>query len=93
MLADFISWLEITTCFICTFVTLLGINDSYQMGVFRVLAAILHLGNVEVKDRDADSSTIQVGGACVGRWVIWTLMVLNGSSGYCIVKWPLDVCS
>uniref|UniRef100_A0A3B3TFX2 Unconventional myosin-Va n=1 Tax=Paramormyrops kingsleyae TaxID=1676925 RepID=A0A3B3TFX2_9TELE len=39
--------------------TLLGINDSYQMGVFRVLAAILHLGNVEVKDRDADSSTIQ----------------------------------
>ncbi|XP_048829296.1 unconventional myosin-Va-like isoform X2 [Brienomyrus brachyistius] len=39
--------------------TLLGINDSYQMGVFRVLAAILHLGNVEVKDRDADSCTIQ----------------------------------
>uniref|UniRef100_A0A8C4TCA4 Unconventional myosin-Va n=1 Tax=Erpetoichthys calabaricus TaxID=27687 RepID=A0A8C4TCA4_ERPCA len=38
--------------------TLLGINDSYQMGIFRVLAAILHLGNVEIKDRDADSSII-----------------------------------
>ncbi|XP_028812636.1 unconventional myosin-Va isoform X6 [Denticeps clupeoides] len=38
--------------------TLLGINESYQMGLFQVLAAILHLGNVEVKDRDADSSII-----------------------------------
>ncbi|XP_068180501.1 unconventional myosin-Va isoform X1 [Antennarius striatus] len=38
--------------------TLLGINESYQMGLFRVLAAILHLGNVEIKDRDADSSVI-----------------------------------
>ncbi|XP_046897765.1 unconventional myosin-Va isoform X2 [Hypomesus transpacificus] len=38
--------------------TLLGINESYQMGLFQVLAAILHLGNVEVKDRDSDSSVI-----------------------------------
>ncbi|XP_078017152.1 unconventional myosin-Va isoform X1 [Epinephelus lanceolatus] len=38
--------------------TLLGINESYQMGLFQVLAAILHLGNVEIKDRDADSSAI-----------------------------------
>ncbi|KAL6479556.1 hypothetical protein MHYP_G00129890 [Metynnis hypsauchen] len=38
--------------------TLLGINESYQMGLFQVLAAILHLGNVDVKDRDADSSII-----------------------------------
>ncbi|KAJ8417122.1 hypothetical protein AAFF_G00283490 [Aldrovandia affinis] len=38
--------------------TLLGINDLYQMGLFRVLAAILHLGNVDVKDRDSDSSSI-----------------------------------
>ncbi|XP_072551560.1 unconventional myosin-Va isoform X1 [Salminus brasiliensis] len=37
---------------------LLGINESYQMGLFQVLAAILHLGNVDVKDRDADSSII-----------------------------------
>ncbi|KAJ3593545.1 hypothetical protein NHX12_005879 [Muraenolepis orangiensis] len=34
------------------------VNESYQMGLFQVLAAILHLGNVEVKDRDSDSSTI-----------------------------------
>ncbi|XP_060734395.1 unconventional myosin-Va isoform X2 [Tachysurus vachellii] len=38
--------------------TLLGINESYQIGLFKVLAAILHLGNVEVKDRDSDSSII-----------------------------------
>ncbi|KAM4602413.1 unconventional myosin-Va [Polymixia lowei] len=38
--------------------TLLGINESYQMSLFQVLAAILHLGNVEIKDRDSDSSII-----------------------------------
>ncbi|KAG7242516.1 hypothetical protein INR49_020229 [Caranx melampygus] len=38
--------------------TLLGINETYQMGLFQVLAAILHLGNVEIKDRDSDSSLI-----------------------------------
>ncbi|XP_056134161.1 unconventional myosin-Va [Lampris incognitus] len=38
--------------------TLLGINESYQIGLFQVLAAVLHLGNVEIKDRDSDSSII-----------------------------------
>ncbi|XP_075933884.1 unconventional myosin-Va isoform X3 [Anarhichas minor] len=38
--------------------TLLGINESNQKGLFQVLAAILHLGNVEIKDRDSDSSVI-----------------------------------
>ncbi|KAI3377056.1 hypothetical protein L3Q82_000264 [Scortum barcoo] len=38
--------------------SLLGINESYQMGLFHVLAAILHLGNVEIKDKDSDSSII-----------------------------------
>nr|XP_014351996.1 PREDICTED: unconventional myosin-Va [Latimeria chalumnae] len=38
--------------------SLLGINESYQMGVFRILAAILHLGNIEFKDRDADSCIV-----------------------------------
>lgn len=37
-----------------------GINESYQIGLFQVLAAILHLGNVEIKDRDSDSSIIAV---------------------------------
>nr|XP_005173733.1 unconventional myosin-Va isoform X7 [Danio rerio]XP_021329009.1 unconventional myosin-Va isoform X7 [Danio rerio] len=37
---------------------LLGINESYQMGLFQILASILHLGNVDVKDRDSDSSII-----------------------------------
>ncbi|XP_037546731.1 unconventional myosin-Va [Nematolebias whitei] len=38
--------------------TLLGINESNQMGLFQVLAAILHLGNVELKEKDSDSSII-----------------------------------
>ncbi|XP_072134316.1 unconventional myosin-Va isoform X3 [Mobula birostris] len=40
--------------------TLLGINESYQMGIFQILAAILHLGNVAIKanDRDADNCFI-----------------------------------
>ncbi|XP_052007771.1 unconventional myosin-Va-like [Xyrauchen texanus] len=38
--------------------TLLGVNESYQMGLFQILASILHLGNVQVKDRDSDSSII-----------------------------------
>nr|XP_028562633.1 unconventional myosin-Va isoform X5 [Podarcis muralis] len=38
--------------------TLLGIVDSCQMGIFQILAAILHLGNVAFTSRDADSCTI-----------------------------------
>ncbi|KAG8575716.1 hypothetical protein GDO81_009651 [Engystomops pustulosus] len=37
---------------------LLGIGDQYQMGIFRILAAILHLGNVDIKPRDSDSCLI-----------------------------------
>ncbi|OWK09853.1 hypothetical protein Celaphus_00006213, partial [Cervus elaphus hippelaphus] len=38
--------------------TLLGISESYQMGIFRILAGILHLGNVVFMSRDSDSCTI-----------------------------------
>ncbi|XP_019519644.1 PREDICTED: unconventional myosin-Va [Hipposideros armiger] len=38
--------------------TLLGISESYQMGIFRILAGILHLGNVGFTSRDSDSCTI-----------------------------------
>ncbi|XP_072889237.1 unconventional myosin-Va isoform X6 [Hemitrygon akajei] len=40
--------------------TLLGINEFYQMGIFHILASILHLGNVPIKanDRDADNCFI-----------------------------------
>ncbi|XP_018431569.1 PREDICTED: unconventional myosin-Va isoform X1 [Nanorana parkeri] len=37
---------------------LLGIGDQYQLGIFRILASILHLGNVEIKSRDSDSCLI-----------------------------------
>ncbi|KAH0518932.1 Unconventional myosin-Va [Microtus ochrogaster] len=36
----------------------LGISESYQMGIFRILAGILHLGNVGFASRDSDSCTI-----------------------------------
>ncbi|KAJ8272401.1 hypothetical protein COCON_G00112600 [Conger conger] len=39
--------------------SLLGINESYQMGIFKILASILHLGNVPVKGVDSDSSRIE----------------------------------
>lgn len=45
---------------VCLCLSSAGINESYQMGLFQVLAAILHLGNVEIKDRDSDSSLIPV---------------------------------
>ncbi|KAH0619947.1 hypothetical protein JD844_014401, partial [Phrynosoma platyrhinos] len=38
--------------------TLLGIIDSCQMGIFQILAAILHLGNVVFTSKDADSCII-----------------------------------
>lgn len=46
------------------FIIFSGISDSYQMGIFRILAGILHLGNVEFAARDSDSCTIPVS----SRW-------------------------
>ncbi|KAL3061378.1 hypothetical protein OYC64_009541 [Pagothenia borchgrevinki] len=36
----------------------LGISESDQMSIYQILAAILHLSNVEVKDQSADKSSI-----------------------------------
>ncbi|XP_041967019.1 unconventional myosin-Va-like [Alosa sapidissima] len=38
--------------------TMLGIDEAQQMGLFRILAGVLHLGNVEIRPRGADSSTV-----------------------------------
>ncbi|XP_072310240.1 unconventional myosin-Vb isoform X2 [Eucyclogobius newberryi] len=39
--------------------TLLGIKDSYQGGIFKIIASILHLGNIEIcSERDGDSCHI-----------------------------------
>ncbi|KAM7396859.1 hypothetical protein PAMP_019867 [Pampus punctatissimus] len=38
--------------------SLLGICESDQMAIYQILAAILHLSNVEVKDQSADRSSI-----------------------------------
>uniref|UniRef100_S4R5L7 Myosin VB n=1 Tax=Petromyzon marinus TaxID=7757 RepID=S4R5L7_PETMA len=37
--------------------TLLGIGASYQMGIFKIIAGILHLGNVEVQSQDREQET------------------------------------
>lgn len=39
--------------------TLLGIKDSNQSGIFKIIASILHLGNIEIcSERDGDSCHI-----------------------------------
>uniref|UniRef100_A0A8C1XM90 Myosin VAb n=1 Tax=Cyprinus carpio TaxID=7962 RepID=A0A8C1XM90_CYPCA len=35
--------------------SLLGITEAHQMGLFQILSAILHLGNVELKERGSSS--------------------------------------
>ncbi|XP_039606325.1 unconventional myosin-Vb isoform X1 [Polypterus senegalus] len=39
--------------------TLLGVKESHQIGIYKIIAAILHLGNVEIfSERDGDSCNI-----------------------------------
>uniref|UniRef100_A0A3Q3FNL4 Myosin VC n=1 Tax=Labrus bergylta TaxID=56723 RepID=A0A3Q3FNL4_9LABR len=38
--------------------SLLGLKEEFQSDVFKVLAAILHLGNVEIKDSGSDKSSL-----------------------------------
>nr|XP_033790509.1 unconventional myosin-Vb isoform X1 [Geotrypetes seraphini] len=39
--------------------TLLGVKEAHQMGIFKIIASILHLGNVEIhSERDGESSSI-----------------------------------
>lgn len=38
--------------------SLLGINESDQMAIYQIVAAILHLSNVDVKDQSSDRSSI-----------------------------------
>uniref|UniRef100_A0A671L7R6 Unconventional myosin-Va n=1 Tax=Sinocyclocheilus anshuiensis TaxID=1608454 RepID=A0A671L7R6_9TELE len=40
--------------------SLLGITEAHQMGLFQILSAILHLGNVEVKERGSSSCCTSV---------------------------------
>ncbi|XP_075389346.1 unconventional myosin-Vb [Tenrec ecaudatus] len=39
--------------------TLLGVRESHQMSIFKIIASILHLGNVEIQaERDGDSCSV-----------------------------------
>lgn len=39
--------------------TLLGVRESHQIGIFKIIASILHLGSVEIQsERDGDSCSI-----------------------------------
>ena len=48
-----------TFLFYCP-VFLVGISESDQMEIYQILASILHLSNVEIKDQSADRSSISV---------------------------------
>lgn len=37
-----------------------GLKEDFQSDVFKVLAAILHLGNVEIKNSGGDKSSVSV---------------------------------
>ena len=39
---------------------LLGINKAKQLELFRVLAGILHMGNVQFKEEDGETCSIPV---------------------------------
>ncbi|XP_068107476.1 unconventional myosin-Vb isoform X2 [Hyperolius riggenbachi] len=42
--------------------TLLGVKESHQMSIYKIMASILHLGNVQVlSERDGESSSLQKG--------------------------------
>uniref|UniRef100_A0A8C5LN51 Unconventional myosin-Vb n=1 Tax=Leptobrachium leishanense TaxID=445787 RepID=A0A8C5LN51_9ANUR len=42
--------------------TLLGVKESHQMSIFRIIASILHLGNVDIQsERDGESSNLPRG--------------------------------
>uniref|UniRef100_A0A671VFM8 Myosin VC n=1 Tax=Sparus aurata TaxID=8175 RepID=A0A671VFM8_SPAAU len=41
--------------------SLLGLKEDFQSDVFKVLAAILHLGNVEIKNSGGDKSSVSSG--------------------------------
>lgn len=42
------------------YLALPGLKEDFQSDVFKVLAAILHLGNVEIRDSGGDKSSIPV---------------------------------
>ncbi|XP_014666593.1 PREDICTED: unconventional myosin-Vb-like [Priapulus caudatus] len=46
--------------------TLLGIHEENQMMIFRILAAILHMGNVKIVDGENDTSLVKRGNPKIG---------------------------
>lgn len=58
VLVDVSFWLSFNTN-ICLF--FLGIKDSSQSNIFKIIASILHLGNIEIcPERDGESCHISV---------------------------------
>ena len=55
-------------CFTCNsafdWLILSGLQERDQMMIFQILSALLHFGNVQIKEKDAESSEIPVSKAC-----------------------------
>ncbi|XP_035272460.1 unconventional myosin-Vc [Anguilla anguilla] len=74
--------------------SLLGLKEDFQMDVFKVLAAILHLGNVEIKAVGSDQSSVSsndqhlaavsdllaVSGESLCRWLCHRRIVLRAET-------------
>lgn len=47
----------------------LGVKESHQMAIFRIIAAILHLGNLEIEsERDGEACSMSVGHQSFSSW-------------------------
>lgn len=42
-----------------------GLKEDFQSDVFKVLAAILHLGNMEIRNSGEDKSSVPVSNLCM----------------------------
>ena len=64
---------------------MLGITEDEQHMIFRILAGILHLGNVDIEDAAEEESTIKV--VLYQHWFM--LVKLLPSPGAWCVVWPI----
>ena len=70
---------------ICRALSLLGFGEEHQKDIFRILAAILHLGNVQIVHGDHGGSDIATGDTHFSKFC--TLIGLDQASSKTLGKW------